>query len=42
VGVTNLFLSRFFCNAEQRLSSEKCCISGYSVLDLTFQDSSVK
>src|SRR5665213_1359293 len=26
VGVTNSFLSRLFRNAEQRLSSEKCCI----------------
>jgi len=27
IGVTNSFLSRLFCNAEQRLSSEKCCIN---------------
>src|SRR5580698_6522299 len=27
VGVTNSFLSRLFRNAEQRLSSEKCCIN---------------
>ena len=26
VGVTNSFVSRLFRKAEQRLSSEKCCI----------------
>jgi len=47
VGVTNSFLARFFRNAEQRLSSEKYCITvvGLPLSNgnvVSFQDSSVR